>query len=197
MPRVVTGAGLLPPAATTATFLPGGYQTEYMNLYFLRHGVAMERDPESFPDDSLRPLTLKGEDRVRIVCSAVQALELSFDAILSSPYLRCRQTAEIVVSELGLRRVLEFRDELTPAGDPKTLIRAINRLRPVPQDVLIIGHEPYLSELLSMLISGQPDAAIDLKKNGLAKVEIDKRPRFGRCAALTWLLTPRQFALFG
>lgn len=166
-----------------------------MNLFLLRHGVAVERDPQSFPDDAKRPLTLKGEDRVRLVCDAMQALELSFDAILSSPYLRARQTAEIVATALGLRRDMEFLGELTPTGDPKALLRFINRIQPAPENVLLVGHEPYLSELLSVLISGQPDAAIDLKKNGLAKIELTQRLKFGRCATLNWLLAPRHLAL--
>lgn len=166
-----------------------------MNLFLLRHGVAMDRDPQSFPDDARRPLTLKGEDRVRLSCDAMQALELSFDAILSSPFLRARQTAEIVASALGLRRQMEFRDELAPAGDAKVLLRFINRMQPAPENLLLIGHEPYLSELLSMLISGHPDALIDLKKNSLAKLEIAGRLKHGRCATLNWLLSPRQLAL--
>lgn len=166
-----------------------------MNLFLLRHGVAVERDPQSFPDDSRRPLTLKGEDRIRLVCDAMQALELSFDRILASPFLRSRQTAEIVAGSLGLRRALEFRDELTPTGDFKALLRFINRLTPAPENLLLVGHEPYLSQLLSVLISGQPDAVIDLKKNGLAKIEVTQRLKPGRCATLNWLLTPRQLAL--
>ncbi len=166
-----------------------------MNLFFLRHGVAVERDPHSFPDDSRRPLTLKGEDRVRLVCDALQALELSFDAILSSPFLRARQTAEIISGSLGLRRVLQFHPDLAPAGNPQTLLRFVNRISPKPENLLLVGHEPYLSELLSMLISGHTDASIDLKKNGLAKIELTQRLKLGRCATLNWLLTPRQLAL--
>jgi phosphohistidine phosphatase len=166
-----------------------------MNLFLLRHGVAMERDPHSFPDDALRPLTLKGEDRVRLVCDALQALELSFDRILCSPYLRARQTAEIIVGTLGLRRALEFSDTLAPEGDPQALIRLVNRMRPAAENLLLVGHEPYLSELLSHLISGQPGAAIDFKKNGLAKMEVAQRLKLGRCATLNWLLTPRQLGL--
>jgi phosphohistidine phosphatase len=166
-----------------------------MNLFFLRHGVAVERDPQSFPDDSRRPLTLKGEDRVRLVCDAFQALELSFDAILSSPFLRARQTAEIIAGSLGLRRALQFHNDLTPTGNPPALLRFVNRISPKPENLLLVGHEPYLSELLSVLISGQSDALIDLKKNGLAKIELTQRLKLGRCATLNWLLTPRQLAL--
>ncbi len=166
-----------------------------MNLFILRHGISVERDPVSFPDDSRRPLTLKGEERVRLICEAMQALELSFDHILSSPYLRASKTAEIVATALALKKVLEFRDELTPEGDPKALVRYINQLRPMPENLLLVGHEPSLSGLLSQLISGEPTAAIDLKKGGLAKLEIEAQLRLGPCATLAWLLTPKHMAL--
>lgn len=125
-----------------------------MNLFILRHGIAVERDPVSFPDDSRRPLTLKGEERLRMICEAIQAMELTFDHILSSPYRRASQTAEIVASALGLKKALEFRDELTVEGDPKALVRYVNQLQPAPENVLLVGHEPYLSGLISQLISG-------------------------------------------
>jgi len=166
-----------------------------MNIYILRHGIAVERDAQAFPDDSRRPLTLKGEDRVRMICDAMQALDLSFDHILFSPYLRARQTADIVATSLRLRRTLEFCDELTPDGDPKTLIRFVNRMKPAPENLLLVGHEPYLSGLLSVLISGHATAAIDLKKNGLVKLEMTQKLRYAQCATLNWLLTPRQLAL--
>ena len=97
-----------------------------MNLFILRHGIAVERDPKSFPDDSKRPLTLKGEDRIRLVCDAIQGLDVTFDQILFSPFLRARQTADIIASGLNLRNILSFRDELKPGGDFKAIVRQIN-----------------------------------------------------------------------
>lgn len=166
-----------------------------MNLFIMRHGIAVERDPVSFPDDSRRPLMLKGEDRVRLIADAMRSLELSFDHILSSPHLRASQTAEIVAEALGLKAQLDYSEALVPEGDPKALIRAVNQLRPAPENVLFVGHEPFLSQFVSLLISGQPDVAIDLKKGGLAKLELEGALRNGRCAELAWLLTPKQLAL--
>jgi phosphohistidine phosphatase len=166
-----------------------------MNLYIMRHGIAVDRDPVSFPDDSRRPLTLKGEDRVRLIADAMRSLELSFDHILSSPHLRASQTAEIVVSALGAKDQLDFTDTLAPEGDPKALIRAVNQLKPAPENVLLVGHEPFLSQFIALLISGQPDAAIDLKKGGLARLELEGSLRHGKCAELVWLFAPKQLAL--
>ena len=166
-----------------------------MNLYFLRHGLAAERDPQRFPDDSQRPLLPKGGERIRLACAALESLELSFDWILSSPYRRAAQTAEIVAAKLGLRKRLKYCDELACGGDPKALIRYVNRIRPGPENVLLVGHEPDLSQLISWLISGDTDVAIAMKKGGLAKLEIEAELRYGRCATLAWLLTPKQLVL--
>jgi phosphohistidine phosphatase len=166
-----------------------------MNLYIMRHGIAVDRDPASFPDDSRRPLTLKGEDRVRLIADAMRSLELSFDHILSSPHLRASQTAEIVANALGAKDQLLFTDALVPEGEPKAVIRAVNQLKPAPENVLLVGHEPLLSQLISVLIASQPDAAIDLKKGGLARLELEGALRHGKCAELAWLLTPKQLAL--
>ena len=166
-----------------------------MNLFILRHGIAVERDPVSFPDDSRRPLTLKGEDRLKTICEAMKALELSFDYLLSSPFRRASQTAEIVADAMGLKKVLAFRDELAPEGDPKALVKYLAKLEPTPENVMLVGHEPYLSAFISLLISGEAAAGIDLKKGGLAKLEIESQLRFGPCAKLAWLLTPKQMAL--
>src|SRR6188768_3650673 len=153
-----------------------------MNLFILRHGIAVERDPVSFPDDSRRPLTLKGEDRLKTICEAMKALELSFDHVLSSPFRRASQTAEIVAAALGLKKALEFRDELTPEGDPKALIKYLGKVEPTPENVMLVGHEPYLSLFISQLISAEAGAGIELKKGGLAKLEIEAQLRFGPCA---------------
>ena len=166
-----------------------------MNLFFLRHGLAAERDPQRFPDDSRRPLLVKGEDRIELLGAALQRLEISFDRILSSPYLRASRTAEIVAAMLRLKKRLEFRAELAPAGDPKALVHYVNRLRPDPENLLLVGHEPDLSQVISRLISGGPATAIDMKKGGLAKLAIEGELRYARCASLAWLLTPKQLAL--
>jgi len=168
-----------------------------MNLYCLRHGLAAERDPRCFPDDSLRPLLSKGRKRLRLGCAALPAMELSFDRILSSPYLRAFQTAELVAATLGLKKRLEVRAELAPGGDSQALVRYVSRLRPRPENVLLVGHEPDLSRLISHLISGDPGTAIEMKKGGLARLEIGPELRYSRCATLAWLLTPKQLELLG
>lgn len=113
-----------------------------MKLFLLRHGLAVEAGARRFAKDSERPLTPKGERKLWTIAEAVKALGLSFDRILSSPYLRASQTAEIIVAALGAQQELELSDTLAPAGSPAKLIEHLNRLNPAPESVLLVGHEP-------------------------------------------------------
>ena len=101
-----------------------------MNLYLLRHGIAAEPGLAGFQPDSERPLTAKGENRLRTAVRAMEKLELSFDLMLSSPFLRAKQTAETITRNFKLRKKLAFSDDLTPTGNPRLLIQQLNRFRP-------------------------------------------------------------------
>lgn len=161
-----------------------------MNLFILRHGIAVEPGTPGY-QDSERPLIPKGRRQLNKIADAMRAMKLSFDVILSSPLVRARQTAEIVAADLKAKKRLAFADELKPGGDVKKLVQKINTLKPRPENIILVGHEPSLSWLISLFITGETDAGIVLKKSGLAKLETDKL-RAGRCAALAWLLTPAQ-----
>jgi phosphohistidine phosphatase len=165
-----------------------------MNLYILRHGIAVEPGTRGYEKDADRPLTPEGERKLRQIAEAMEALELSFDLILSSPYLRARQTAEIVAETLKARKRLELSDCLTPGGSSKKLIDLLTRLQPSPDAVLLVGHEPYLSGLISLLVAGDTTSAVVMKKGGLCKLSTESL-KHGRCAALEWLLTPKQMVL--
>ena len=165
-----------------------------MDLYILRHGIAVEPGTPGYERDADRPLTPEGERKLRQVADAMKALDLSFDLVLSSPYLRARQTAEIVVAALGERKRLELSDTLTPGGSVKKLVELLNYRETCPESVLLVGHEPDLSGLISLLVSGKASFAVAMKKGGLCKLTTESlKP--GRCAALQWLLTPKQMAL--
>jgi phosphohistidine phosphatase len=165
-----------------------------MNLFILRHGLATEPGSAGFAKDADRPLTPKGERKLWKIAEAMEQLEIALDVIVSSPYVRARQTAEIVADALDLRKKLELCEHLTPGGSAKKLIAFINDHQPLPENVLLVGHEPYLSELISLLISGNTEVAVDMKKGGLCKLTLDVLEN-GRCAMLEWLLTPKQLCL--
>jgi phosphohistidine phosphatase len=158
-----------------------------MEIYILRHGIAVERGTPGFKKDGDRPLTKEGEEKMGQIAETMLAMDLKFDLILSSPYTRARRTAEIVAEALDDE--VTFSNLLEPDSNALELIREINDEK--PQRVLLVGHEPDLSRLVSVLISGGSDGAIELKKGGLCKLTVD-RLAFGQCATLNWLLTPKQ-----
>ena len=164
-----------------------------MELYILRHGIAAERGSGEFRSDSQRPLTPDGIKKLRRTVGAMQSLGLAFDLILSSPYARARQTADIVARGLGLERTLKLSALLEPGADLEALIAELASRRKDAERVLLVGHEPMLSSLISLLVSGETDLEITLKKGGLCKLAI-RTVSPGRCATLEWLLAPKHLA---
>lgn len=160
-----------------------------MNLYLLRHAIAEERSSDKWPDDSLRPLTRKGKKRMRQIAGGMQVLRLSFDVIYTSPYTRARETADIVVDVFNAAKKLRETDTLAVDGDPEELIRLINSAKSEIENVLLVGHEPYLSEFISTLLVGDSSLPLTMKKGGICKLSVGNL-KYGACASLEWLLPP-------
>jgi phosphohistidine phosphatase len=166
-----------------------------MNLFLLRHGTAVQSDTAGYSKDADRPLTAKGEHKLRRAAKTMKALDLSFDLILSSPYLRARQTAAIVAEAFDAKDRLELSTSLAPGNATRRIIECLHRL-PTPDNVLLVGHEPGLSQLISLLLAGNSNVSVLMKKGGLCKLSAESlKP--GCCATLQWLLTPKQMALMG
>ena len=162
-----------------------------MNLYILRHGIAVEPGTAGCERDSERPLTPEGAHKLARIAAAMKAMGLSFDLILSSPYVRARQTAEIVARSFRATKMMAFSEALAVGGSARALIEEIRRHEPELREALLVGHEPGLSRLISVLTGGQ---AVTLKKGGLGRLCIAEI-RYGRCASLEWLLSPKQMVL--
>ncbi len=160
-----------------------------MNLYLMRHAIAAE--PDETIEDSQRPLTKKGRKKLEKIARNLGKLQISFDLILTSPYLRARETADVVAETLDLKRKQVVENEnLTPLGFADKLVDEINAREPV-ENLLLVGHEPFLSQLIGMLVAGDASIGIEMKKAGLCKLSIEKLG-YERCATLEWLLTPAQ-----
>jgi phosphohistidine phosphatase len=166
-----------------------------MNLYFLRHGKA---EPRSFRwrPDSKRPLTREGEDKMAEIACGIQALEVSLDLILTSPYARALRTAEILGKVYGEKKLFETNNLSADAG-LEGIIDEINENFASVEQIALVGHEPFLSRLISTLVFGSgASASIEIKKGGFCKLSAEKLS-FGKCAVMNWLLTPRQLARIG
>jgi len=96
-----------------------------------------------------------------------------------------------VADVLGKAKKLKFSEWLKPSGSPKELVEELRGKHGNCKSVMLVGHEPYLSRLVSLLITGDTRAGITLKKGGICKLAVE-RLRLGNCARLEWLLQPGQ-----
>ncbi len=165
-----------------------------MELYFLRHGLAGQHGDPHYKDDSLRPLTLKGRKEIHRAALGMRAQGLAFDLILSSPYLRAKQTAEAVAKVYKIKaQKIHLTENLLPPAKPRQLLKDIKALGP-SRHVLCVGHEPHLSVLVSSLLNNEGPLNIDFKKGGLCCLNVEG-PVSRPLALLRWLLTPQQLGL--
>jgi phosphohistidine phosphatase len=154
-------------------------------LYLLRHGIAVPYGTPGIEDDD-RPLTPKGEKRMREVACGLRKLDLKLDRIVSSPAPRALRTAEIVAAELDLKEHLETDDALRP-GQTASSIRDWLQKRSEDR-LMIVGHDPAFSELVGLLATGEPRRSItELKKGGIAAFSANAEGSL----QLHWLATPR------
>jgi len=156
-----------------------------MILYFLRHASAGE--PLSNPKkDEKRALDKEGIEQCGYIGRALAALEVQVDVVISSPLKRCTQTASLVGNELSYEGKLQLDAGLRPeAGlaDFRKILEKYSR----QEAVMVVGHNPNLSQFLGSVISESGcEASLELKKGAVAKVEM--RRSFG---TLQWCLTPK------
>lgn len=168
-----------------------------MNLYFMRHGIALPPETSSHTSDRDRPLSPKGTKRVRKAAKGIYRLGISFDAVLSSPFLRARQTADIVAGALRKEITTEEIFGLAPERSVADLMADLTPYKH-RDHLLLVGHEPSLSDILSHLLHGQAGTkiAVKFKKGTVCRIFVDVLPPTGP-ATLEWLLTPKQLRLLG
>lgn len=160
----------------------------------MRHGIAEE--PSADGDDAARKLTDRGREKLSRAAAGMRQIGLTFDVILTSPLARASETAEIIAHAYRDDPMPKVLPALATGVAPQDLIAA---LRPFEKyrRVMVVGHEPQLSAVASMLIFGSPDAArIDLKKSGLIAIARPSRADHGP-AELRWMLTARQLRRLG
>ncbi|MGI9147570.1 MAG: SixA phosphatase family protein [Chloroflexota bacterium] len=160
-----------------------------MDLYLVRHAVAFDFDPSRWPDDSQRPLTPEGQKRFKRSARGLRALVPSVDVVLSSPWVRAWQTAEILESEAHWPSPLAC-EALASGRAPAEILQALEPSTSHGMSALG-GHEPSLHELVSYLLAADmARVQIEMKKGGLARLKLSDGLRPG-AARLQWLLAPK------
>lgn len=156
-----------------------------MLLFLLRHGEA--QSDKSIPDQD-RALTPTGIASIQRVAEVLRRLDFRLDAIYSSPLLRARQTAELAITSLARQPDVQFTEHLMVGENFQKLFDLLNAHAP-SASILLVGHEPYVSQLISTLLVGNLDARVDVKKGSLTCVEVFS-PVKPRAGTLKWTLTP-------
>lgn len=156
-----------------------------MHICLVRHAIAVERGTPGFENDAIRPLTPKGRDRMREAARGLAALYTP-QAVFTSPLLRATQTAEILAATYRLSHPIEL-----PALASPEVASVAAHLRDLDAgSIILVGHEPYLSQTLSLLLTGDAAAlSTDLKKGAAALVSSAGDPDPGACW-LEWVMQP-------
>jgi phosphohistidine phosphatase len=157
-----------------------------MMLYIVRHGIAVDRaDPKS-PAEAERPLTARGVQKTREAALGFCALGAKPDVLITSPYVRAAQTAEIFAEALGFSpEKIRVSEALKPAQNPAEIVKEISHIR--AKEVALFGHAPHI-DLLAAHLVGARGPFTEMKKAGAACFEqASPHSRW----TLRWLLTAR------
>lgn len=153
-------------------------------LYLIRHAIAFERGPK-WPDDTKRPLTKDGIEKMHRAARGLSALGVDCGVLLSSPLVRARQTAEIVAAACKRPPKIVETPELAPDQGPDAVAGIVNASK--APEIGLVGHEPDLGQLAAWLI-GAP-RPIPFKKGGVARIDVSGAVVQGS-GQLVWLATP-------
>ena len=163
-----------------------------MRIIVVRHGIAEDREEfsQSGQPDESRPLTMRGRRRLRPVARGLRRLVGKVDVLATSPYVRARETAEILAPRLRVRTEVVTLGALVP-DEPLAATRDWLSAQPADATVVLTGHEPHLSRLIAWLVTGRDPAFAELTRGGACLLEGDA-PLVEGAVRLSWLLRAGQ-----
>lgn len=161
-----------------------------MDVLFIRHAEAGSRDPNTWPDDDLRPLTPDGRRKQRASARGMKRLGISFDFLVTSPLLRAKQTAEIVGDVYAWKEPPQLAEVLGHGCTPAAVVKLLAKFPPQAA-VALVGHEPDFSTVAAALAGRSGDARLELKKSGVIGIEFDGAADLG-AGTLQYVLKPGQ-----
>ncbi len=159
-----------------------------MQLYIVRHGIAIDREDPQCPPDPERFLTEEGIEKTKQIAKGVAEISAVPDLMLSSPYVRAYQTAEIFAKALEYpKEKITKSDSLLPSAESLQLFRELSRDKDISV-VFVFGHAPHLDDLIATALASKHHITA-LKKAGVAMLELKRlTPPSGE---LIWLSTPK------
>ncbi len=159
-----------------------------MELYIVRHAIASARGTPGIEDDD-RPLTKEGITKMQQAAAGLRALGYVPEVMWSSPLVRARHTAEILLKVFGKGIDLKLTSSLAPSGSREELYREIGRLENKLNRLMLVGHQPSLGEIAGEIAFGSPEHFIEFKKGGACVIELES-VRDTVKGTLVALLTP-------
>lgn len=159
-----------------------------MEIYLMQHGPALPKDQD--PEEGLNP---EGKERIHASGQALKKMGVAFDAILSSPKKRSKQTAAIVAEAVGfpVEKIVETK-KVKAMAPPEETIQALSEFSGARR-VLVAGHLPSVAEMASFLLTEGSKAAVQFEMGGCCLIDVDKLPTHS--GRLLWYLTPLQLRL--
>jgi phosphohistidine phosphatase len=164
-----------------------------MRLYIVRHGIAIDREDPECPAEADRFLTREGVKKTTRAARGLAALGVGAANWYSSPWLRARQTADIVADTLtGGAAAIRETETLLPGADPAAFLALLRKDKAAT--AVAFGHAPHVDALIAALLD-KTSPVTALKKAGAACLDAASlRPPY---AALVWLMTPSALAELG
>jgi phosphohistidine phosphatase len=160
-----------------------------MELYIFRHGLSPTLQEAGVKFDAERPLSAEGREKTRKCAEGMRALGIEVDLILSSPFLRAKETAVIAHDELKVESAVDYSPALAIALDVEPAVEELIARFKTHKSIMIVGHEPHLTSLIGR-VCGDSKLRVELKKAGLVKIEIIDASRELR-GYLHWLVSPK------
>ena len=160
-----------------------------MHIYLLRHGIAAPANEDNQFSDAKRALTPEGATKMREVTAGLKKLGVTFDLVVSSPLLRAKETADIIVEGLKIKEPTREWKQLEPDGSIEELMSQLQKHQQ-KGSVLLVGHQPFMGFLACYLVFGSDKVSLAFKKGGICCIRVDDL-RLKSAGELVWMLPPK------
>lgn len=167
-----------------------------MNVLLFRHGLAHDQADPVCPVDSERALTDDGRKKTRKSAKGLKAMGHAPTRILTSPYLRAKETAALLAEVLGIdASMVTITDALLPEAAPYSLFHALYAFHATDEEIVCVGHAPNLDKVIAVALTGERAPVTELKKSGCCLLQVDDLPRTH--GTLIWLIPPKVLGALG
>lgn len=157
-----------------------------MELYLFRHGIAEDARPGR--PDAERALTEEGKKKTAEVVKRARRAGVEPSLIISSPYKRAVETAQIAVEGFGYQREIVRTETLVPHGSPEKVWAELREYRE-ETSILLAGHEPLMSRLAAYMLAS-PALRIEMKKAAMIRIDMGSMGAAPH-GTLRWMITPK------